>query len=804
MTKQVKIILFSCLYITGIIGYFSNKMLIAGALVLVCLFGLFHKFKDSVFKEFSLNYFLFLIIIFCLGLINTALHLNYDDDLTPYTDKNVTLTAKVLTIPTNNEEFKTKFYAQVSSVKTENTEAAAVNAKTLVTVAGKQKNSSDIQIGDTLELTGRLKEPSEAKNPSQFDYAKYLQFKNTFSLLYVKDDWEILSGAGSFKWKFIRKLNNVRNDILKIHSNNIKSPMIEVLGGIIFGDDAVNPDNNTKISFINSGIIHILAASGMNVTLIIGIWFFIARFLKFNYKLSIITGIMLILFYTCMTGFGPPIIRASLMLTLVLLGKLIDKSAPTLGLLFLVAVIMLIYNPLMIFDIGFQLSFIVTFALILTSPLLKFNFKFKPVNFIAGMCIIPIIAQIYAAPLQMYYFNTFALYSVFANITVIPVLSIVSFLGFISSMIALVPIIADKVCLTADFILNPFLIYIVKTAEFFSKLPHSIIYLKKPSELQIFLYYTLIIVFTCIIRNCLQKENQNRAAYFNKKLKPVFCLILIFFALTFIEIPDKKADIIFFSVGNADCALIKSPDNKYFIIDTGKMAYLSENSQAKFIILKYLKDRGIKNIHSLILSHFDADHAGGTVDILENVKVQNLYITDTYENTNLFNKISNYLTQNNMKPIIVDNEREVYSNKGFKISVIKPQGGELKSENEKSLVTKVSIQDKNIVFMGDGDVKTYNVLPQEYKKNISVIKSGHHGAKNTINKEMIDNTDLFIISTGPNVYNHPHKTITDLLNNAQKQYLRTDYHNAIKIETNKNLIQAYCYSPAEHKFVKKH
>ena len=124
-----------------------------------------------------------------------------------------------------------------------------------------------------------------------------------------------------------------------------------------------------------------------------------------------------------MTGFGPPIIRAFLMLTLILIGKLIDKETSTLSLLFIVGFLMLMYNPLMIFDIGFQLSFIVTFALILTAPLLIFNFKFKPLNYVLGACLIPIIAQIYAAPLQMFYFNTFAIYSVFANITIIPVSS---------------------------------------------------------------------------------------------------------------------------------------------------------------------------------------------------------------------------------------------------------------------------------------------------------------------------------------------------------------------------------------------
>ncbi len=787
MNKQAKIIIFSCLYMLGIYSFFSEYFLPISIGIFIIL-GYLYKFKNLISTKLFCTY----AIIFFLGFFNASFNFQTDDELTSYANENVNITAKVLTIPTNSQENRTKFYAKVLTVSTEDETNKNIKAKTLVTINDETKNLREIKIGDTIKLEGKLKLPNIAQNPSQFDYARYLQLKKTFSLLYVNENWEIQNRANDILGKLIRKLNDTRNNIIQIHGKNIKSPMLEILGGIIFGDDAVNPDDNIRENFINSGILHILSASGMNVTLILGIWFFLTKSLRFNYKFSIISGILLILFYTCMTGFGPPIIRAAIMLTLILIGKLIDKETSTISLLFIVAFLMLLANPLTIFDIGFQLSFITTFALIITTPLLNFNFKHKFISITLGSCLIPFIAQLYAAPLQMYYFNTFSVYAVLANIAIIPVLSIVSFIGFISSIIAMIPTVAKQICYFADLILNPILIYIVKVAEIFSTLPHSIIYVKKPLLIQVILYFTIILSITFLLKFKIK----------SKKIIISITTLLILFTLTFITIPNKNAEVIFFSLGNADAVLLKSPNNEYFLIDTGRSGYLNGSSQAKNIIIKYLRDKGIKEINSLILTHFDSDHAGGTIDILKNINVKNLYITEIYENTMLSSNIKEYIDSNKVNYKIVVNIDEIYNKDNFIITIIEPVGELIKSENQKSLIVHCKYKDKNLLFMADGDIKTYEAIPDKYKKNISIIKSGHHGAKNTINKEMIDNSDLFILSTSGIFYNHPHPQTIRILEENNKKYLRTDYHNAIKLVLNNSNYRIYMYSPKTRKFMK--
>ena len=182
MNKQAKIILFSCLYILGILTSFTNIWFGIIAFILICLL-------QAVKKLFSLKYFISILAIIIAGFTNTYFQVNYDDDLTPFTENNVILNAKVISIPSNSIENRTKFFVSANSLEFEDSTYNNLKAKTLVTINDSQDKIKKIKIGDTIKMKGRLKAPIKATNPSQFDYAKYLQIKDTFSLLYVDNNF---------------------------------------------------------------------------------------------------------------------------------------------------------------------------------------------------------------------------------------------------------------------------------------------------------------------------------------------------------------------------------------------------------------------------------------------------------------------------------------------------------------------------------------------------------------------------------------------------------------------------------------
>ena len=593
----------------------------------------------------------------------------------------------------------------------------------------------------------------------------------------------MLNSEIGYKWKFLQGLNNTRNRILNVHAKYLKSPNLEILGGIVFGDDAVATPEYIKNSFVNSGLLHILAASGMNVAFIFMFWFYILRFLKVPYKPSVISGMLIIVLYTLMTGLGPSVIRAALMLLFVLVGKLIDRDAHSVSLLSLVAVLMLIYNPAYVNDVSFQLSFVVTFGLLTTANVLSQKLSKIP-NWILAPVLIPIVAQLWVAPIQMFYFNTFSLYSVLSNISTVSLLSVISFGGFVSSAISVVPQFADFACGTFDFFLDYLLSLLVIISNFFAGLKFSLLQTTHPNVLQLGIYYLMLISVTYLIK-------------FEKYKKSIITIVAVSLLLlvTTLKPVSKDFEIIAFDVQNADAFLLKSPQNKYFIIDTGKAPYGSGNSQAKIVILKYLKDRGIKDIEGLIVTHFDSDHSGGVVDILTGVNVKTLYLNSTKSNSETSSKIFETVKQINQNMKIAQNNVQIYSEPNFKIHTYIADFAKGDHDNESSIVTLVSYDKFDSLFMGDAGLESFNKLKTYIPQNVEVLKVGHHGASNVVDDEMLNylGTKVSIISTGANSFGHPNKGTLDVL--RKTQILRTDMMHSIKISTNGDSYKIYAYEP---------
>ena len=763
------------IFMCGILACFNDNGILCSAIITVL--AIFAIIKNYL----PIKYILFWIFIFYFGFFNSYFKIKQTDELVTFAPQKVTIQGQIVSIPNNSIPQKTKFFFKVNKINNQN-----VIGKTLVTYSG--NNVSQFKIGNKYELAGKIQTPFKASNPSQFDYGKYLKNFDTYTVFY-SDTSKSITSTMSYRWKFLKKLNNVRDNIIEEHSKYLKSPNLEILGGIVFGDDAVAPPDYIKASFVNSGLLHILAASGMNVAFIYGFWVFFMRRTKVPFKLTILSGIGVIIIYTLMTGLGASVIRAALMLILILLGKLIDRDAHTVALLAFVATVMLIYNPAFINDVGFQLSFIVTFGLLTTANVIFERFKDSKIpQWLIGAFLIPIIAQIWVAPIQMFYFNTFSTYSVLANICSMPFLSVISFGGFISSILAGFTPYTDKICMFFDFILNYFLHAIVFISNFFANFSGSLLTTTHPNIFQIALYYALILFFTLSIKTG-----------FNKKLTILCSALFIILGLSLINIPSKDLQIITFDVQNADCFLVKTPQNKYFIIDTGRAGYKGSKAQANSIIIKYLKDRGIKNIEALIITHFDNDHSGGAVDIMNNLNIKQVYINSFSDKT--MTSVNIYKTINELQiPVkLPTNNTDIYQENDFQLRTYFANSEE---DNEKSIITLLSYKDFDMLFTGDAGIKAFNKLKKDIPHNIEILKVGHHGGPHVVNSEMLNHlgTKVSIISTGPNAFGHPNRGTLDIL--RKTDIYRTDLNNSIKISSDGKTYTIYTFDRYKKKYKK--
>lgn len=771
--KNIVMFITAILFMTGILAYFNDIAIISA--FLLTIIAVFLIIKNYI----PTKYIIFWIFIFYFGFFNAYFRTANSDDLVEFARQNVTIQGQIVSIPNSDGKGKTKFFFKADTLNGEN-----IKGKTLITYTGNE----ELKIGNYYQAKGKLRTPFKASNPSQFNYGKYLKNFNTYTVFYT-DEITPAAKNPTVKWKFLQNLNNLRDKIINVHSKYLKSPNLEILGGIVFGDDAIAPPDYIKASFINSGLLHILAASGMNVAFIYGFWVFFMRRIRAPFKITVLSGMVLVIFYTMMTGMGASVLRAALMLLLILAGKLIDRDAHTISLLSFVATILLIYNPAYINDVGFQLSFIVTFGLLTTANIIFDKYKDSKIpDFLIGAILIPVVAQIWVAPIQMFYFNTFSSYSIFANILSMPFLSVISFGGFVSSIIAMFAPLTDKICMLFDLILNYVLNILVFISNFFAQLPHSLCTTRHPNIIQIFIYYGIILSITLGIK-----------IGFNKKLK-IFCLALLTLLLiSFIQIPSNNLEVIVFDVQNADCFLIKTPENKYFIIDTGKSGYKGSKAQANSIIIKYLKDRGIKNIEALIITHFDNDHSGGAVDIMKNLKVKQIYINSYNDKSTTSKIIYDALEKNQIPNKIPQNNSSIYKENDLNIQTYQAKTDK---ENDNSIITLLSYKNFDMLFMGDAGTKAFDQLKSDIPTNIEVLKVGHHGGLNTVNKEMLDHikTETSIISTGINSFGHPYKSTLDTL--RETNIYRTDRHNSIKIKTNGDEYSIYTFNPKKKKYIK--
>ena len=769
-------------YVLGLLGTFFNHQ------ILYC----FITFLVLSFLTFlsNLNYkkLIVLFLIFFLGIMRAG----KISDVKEYYLNDIELSGKVITSSDINlKNNKLKFYLRTDNKFLE-------NEKILISLDLTPELQNKIKIGNYVKLKGKLRTPKHSGNPYQFDYKNYLFNNDCNYILYGENSTLSKTDTVKFgktfedsRYFILRQFENTREKIIEVHSKNIKSPRLEILGSIVFGNETINPDEEIKENFKSSGLLHLLAASGLNVALIFGIWWWFASLLKLPYNFSILTGCVFVVFYTFMTGFPPSILRAGLMILFVLLGKLIDRTSDSIGLIFFVGFLILLFQPKMIFDIGFQLSFAVTFGLITGVEIIiskfksaddKFREKYKNLNryqkyflflfsptSLASVIAVPLIAQVWVLPLQMHYFNTFTPFSLLANIAVVPFIGILSFLGFISSIIALIPKLSEFLVYIFDLIANPLLALLIKISKIFSGFKFSLISTVSLSAFQIFNFWAIVMLLLLNLKNNFK----------SKKQIIILLVSVLIFIFSFIKLDyfSKNLEIIMFDVGNADSFLIKTPKNKYFIIDTGKKSYRGY-SDGEAIINKYLKNKKIMRINTLILTHYDLDHIGGALDILKNNKVDNILLQHTNPDTFSSQQIINYLKENKLNYKIAQNEI-IHSEPNLKIKTIKAQSDD---ENEASIITLLTYKDKNYLFMADAGLEAYEKIKGEIPE-LEILKVGHHGAKGVIDNEMLDKTKpkYALISTGINKYGHPDFSTINALEDKNVKIISSKNYGFVKI-----------------------
>lgn len=771
--KISKSVTFLSIFIFSVASVYLNSITFCVVLLAAAVILAWHKTLIS--RRFALV----LMFVFLIGVLYTDFRTPKGDELQKYIFKDAQIVGVVTTIPKYSNN-KIKFYFDVKKVSKSKKSSSKLGT-TAVSIFS--NDGAKLGIGDELTLDGKFSVPHGAKNFGQFDYANYLRNQGIFTVFYA----EKYSISGQSSNLFLRTqafFDNLTKKIMQKHSKYLSKEQSDLLGGIVFGHKSVELDDSIEQNFINSGIFHILAASGMQIGLVLFFWYFLTRFLGISYGFSMLSGAFLIIIYAGFTGFPPSILRALLMAEFIIFGKLIDRQADNIALLLLVCSIILLYNPLSIMDVGFQLSFITTFGLLFCMPKFVEKIKFLP-EFVSGTIIMTIVAQLFASPLTIYYFNNLSLYSLFANIFIIPFVSLITFIGFTTSFVALVPH-TGWIIKFSSFILAPLLSGMNFVATFFAHLPNSLVFIKQITILSIIIVYISIIFATLAINK----------AFKNKVFNTISILsISLFLALNINFLQPKSLEIVFFDVGNSDAILVKLPTGKRFLIDTGKANPYGASS-GKTVIAEYLKATGQKNLEAIILTHPDADHIGGCCDILDFAKVNKVYQNCSQGNSCVYNDLQKYFYLHKI-PVDRISEGKIINLKfddSVKIQLLTPYGN---NKNTGSVVTFVEYGDFRALFLGDNEKEVMKFLDGKIKTPITVLKLGHHGSQGSIDEKMLKKLSPknVVISVGKNNFGHPDFDVLEILEKFGAKTYRTDWDNMVLFSYQKGKMTVKRYIP---------
>lgn len=333
----------------------------------------------------------------------------------------------------------------VVEVSTVNGESA--EGKVLATLPRETR----LQYGDQVEVRGMLEAPQEFETQTGrvFDYPGYLTARG---VSYVLAHAELRSTRAG-EWSVLRTLFALKHRFEQGLEKVMSEPMAALMEGLLLGEKSGLPKALTQ-AFVLAGLVHIVVLSGYNIG-VVAEWAlrFFAAFLP--RKVSLVAVAAIIVLFACMAGGGMATIRAAIMGVLAILARFLRRSAAALRALIVAVVLMLLYNPLALFDVGFMLSVLATFGLITLAPAVEARLRFLPEGGIRSIAATTIAVQFFVLPALLYFTGVLSIVSLPVNVLVLPFVPLAMLLGFVAGLLALVhPLLALLPGFAADLLLR--------------------------------------------------------------------------------------------------------------------------------------------------------------------------------------------------------------------------------------------------------------------------------------------------------------------------------------------------------------
>lgn len=626
--------------------------------------------------------------------------------------------------------------------------------------------------GDRVELKGVLKKPDEPGNPGEFNYPSYLSRHHIYYLLQVEEAHELRQVTG-------------RSRILAV-APLLRSRMVEHTRAVLPAEEAAlilamvlgiqdNLDEDLYQDFQKTGLVHLFAVSGLNVGFVI---LLASGFIALG-RLSRVTGlvitIFLVLLYSSLTGWPVSIQRAVAMALLSLLAGYAGRHHEPANGLGLAALIILIVDPCALFTISFQLSFLATWGLVSLYPAVKKYFKLKQPRW--DYLLVPLCAQVAVLPLIAYYFHLITPVSILSNLLATYLAGIIVILGFVALLLAI------PFPLLSTVLLMPTGVgaYMLLSLNSFCKaLPLAYWIVATPEITVVVIYFVGLLWLTWQLR--LQAGG----------MKLRWPLLMMGVALVIILIPrccfsTGQLQMSFIDVGQGDSILLKTPHNRFILIDGGGSLF-TEVGRRK--VLPYLNHLGVNRLYMVINTHPDVDHIQGLLEVMPERPAKYVGLAAASMTEPLSQQLLAAARQQGSRVVALE-QGQVLNIDGVQMEVWYPPQklSEEWDNNERSLLLYFRYRDFSALLTADQSKAGLEEVLRQHQDKAVIVKVPHHGSRYAWSSELDRNAQWLVLSVGKNAFGHPHQEVVEDIARGGARLLRTDRDGLITFSSDGRMLR---------------
>lgn len=692
---------------------------------------------------------------------------------------------------------RTRFVVEVTRLRlAERWVAAAGQAR--LTVLGELP---ELSYGDEVRGTFRLRHPRRFENPGGFDYPTYLATQGIFLEGWTREPVETLAasrGSALLGWLF-----RLRALLLRRLDTAMPAAEAGLLKATVLGDrSGLSAEMNQ--AFLDSGTYHILAISGLNVSLLAGALFGLFRLVRASPRVAALASALLVTLYAALAGGSASVVRAAVMADAYLLAVILDRRGELLNTLALSALGLLWWNPRLLFDVGFQLTYLATLGIILILPRCEAALarRPRPIRWTLESLVITLAATAMTLPILARAFNRVAPVGVLANLPIVPLSGLITGLGTAASAVLLVRP-AGLPWLNQ---VNGWLVDLLfATARWFAAWPGSTLKVYTPTPGMLLAYYGA--VAGLLLRWPPGAEPSGRPG---RRRWPLWlassCALLLLAQVGLALHPPSggpRLRLTLLDVGQGEAIFLRLPGERRMLVDAGGLPGGRWDVGAR-VVAPFLLHEWVGRLDVLVLSHAQEDHIGGAPAILREFRVGEVWSPDAPSQSTTFLWIQEYLRHRRIPHRIVSAGSPALRWGEATIQVLHPpagagQGGRAGPDrpdrpNETSLVLRVGLGNQAVLLAGDiGREGEAALLRHGEAIRAQVLKVPHHGSRSSSGTAFIQavRPELALVSAGfGNRFHHPDPEVVARYQAAGARLLRTDESGAITVEMTPEAIRA--------------